>query len=387
MRLIKILGLSCLIFASACYRQESMQELSDRVFTLATSQLTTLASGLDDSTMPRTVEDGTLRTGDLRWWCSGFFPGSLWYVYEYTGSEAIKELALEQTLKLDQVKYLTAHHDIGFMIGSSYGNALRLTGEPSYKEVLHTAAHSLITRYNPIVGCTRSWDNNKWSFPVIIDNMMNLELLLKVAKLCDEPELEQIALRHARTTMANHFRPDYSSFHLVDFDPQTGEVLGKQTVQGYADNSSWSRGQAWGLYGFTMMYEQTALDEFRMQAENIAKMIVSRLPQDGIPYWDFDAPISEDGVEPLRDASAATIMASAFVKLAELTANSEYLKVAEKQLRTLASDAYLCAEGECAGFLLKHSVGNLPGDGEVDVPLSYADYYFLEALIRYSNTI
>lgn len=218
---------------------------------------------------------------------------------------------------------------------------------------------------------------------MIIDNMMNLELMMNAHELFGADSLKTIALTHANTTMVNHFREDHSTFHLVDYDKETGEIRRKQTIQGYSDDSAWARGQAWAVYGYTMMFRETGVSEYLALAENVARMLLGRLPEDGIPYWDFDSPeIPED----VRDASAAAVMASAFVELSTLTADKKLAKdclaMAERQLRALSSDEYLAAEGECGGFILKHSTGNKPGNSEVDVPLSYADYYFLEALVR-----
>ena len=368
---------------------ESMDALTARVFTLAQTQYPILAQGLPDDKTPRTVdEDGKLVTADIGWWCSGFFPGNLWLTYEYTADEKIKELAIQQTHKLDSLIVKTkTDHDIGFQLNCSFGNALRLTGDNQWSAMLQEGAKVLAARFSPITGTIRSWNHDgggKWVFPVIIDNMMNLELLMRFG----DDSLKQIALTHARTTMKNHFRPDGTSYHLVDYDPQTGEVRLKQTVQGLSDESAWARGNAWGLYGYTMMYEFSKEADMLSKAEDIARTLLPRLPEDGIPFWDFDSP---DIPNDLRDASAGAIMASALIKLSTLTADADLKKqcqtVAEKQLRTLASPEYLAAPGEICGFLLKHSVGHKLAGSEVDVPLTYADYYFLEALLRfYRNT-
>ena len=200
--------------------------------------------------------------------------------------------------------------------------------------------------------------------------------------------MKSIATTHANTTIKNHFRDDYTTFHVVDYDPVTGAVRHRQTAQGYSDASAWARGQAWGLYGYTMMADKTGDPAYLAQAQAIAKMLISRLPADGVPYWDFDAP---DIPNALRDASAGAIIASALVKLSKLTADAKLSKrfadQAELTLRTLASDDYLAPVGENGNFLIRHSVGNLPGNGEVDVPLSYADYYFLEALLRLKGMV
>lgn len=368
---------------------ESMDALTARVFTLAKTQYPILAQGLPDDKTPRTVDEaGKLVTADIGWWCSGFFPGNLWLTYEYTADEKIKELAIQQTHKLDSLIVKTkTDHDIGFQLNCSFGNALRLTGDNQWSAMLQEGAKVLAARFSPITGTIRSWNHDgggKWEFPVIIDNMMNLELLMRFG----DDSLKQIALTHARTTMKNHFRPDGTSYHLVDYDPQTGEVRLKQTVQGLSDESAWARGNAWGLYGYTMMYEFSKEADMLSKAEDIARTLLPRLPEDGIPFWDFDSP---DIPNDLRDASAGAIMASALIKLSTLTADSglkgQCLKVAEQQLRTLASPEYLAAPGELCGFLLKHSVGHKLAGSEVDVPLTYADYYFLEALLRfYRNT-
>ena len=385
-----ITSLLCL----ACQKQESMQELTARVFERAAAQMELMDKNLDSAAVsnpgvaiyPRSInKEGALWTSNYKWWCSGFYPGSMWYVYEYTGDEKIKELALEYQAGLEPLRFRKDDHDIGFQLMCSYGNCLRLTEDQTCVPVLIDGANSLASRFDPEVGCTRSWSFGKWSFPVIVDNMMNMELLLKAAELGGSDSLKNVALAHARTTMKNHFREDKSCFHLVDYNPETGEVVGKQTVQGLADDSAWARGQAWGLYGFTMVYRFCKEQDILDHAIAIAEYLLPRLPEDGVPFWDYDsAEIPND----VRDASAAAIMASGLIELSQYVDAEKaerYLATAEKTLRTLASEEYLCAEGENYGFLLKHSTGNKNTDSEVDVPLTYADYYFLEALIRWSR--
>ena len=385
-----ITSLLCL----ACQKQESMEELTARVFERATAQMELMDKNLDSAAVsnpgvaiyPRSInKEGALWTSNYKWWCSGFYPGSMWYVYEYTGDEKIKELALEYQAGLEPLRFRKDDHDIGFQLMCSYGNCLRLTEDQTCVPVLIDGANSLASRFDPEVGCTRSWSFGKWSFPVIVDNMMNMELLLKAAELGGSDTLKNVALAHARTTMKNHFREDKSCFHLVDYNPETGEVVGKQTVQGLADDSAWARGQAWGLYGFTMVYRFCKEQDILDHAIAIAEYLLPRLPEDGVPFWDYDsAEIPND----VRDASAAAIMASGLIELSQYVDAEKaerYLATAEKMLRTLASEEYLCAEGEDYGFLLKHSTGNKNTDSEVDVPLTYADYYFLEALIRWSR--
>ena len=335
---------------------------------------------------PTAEQLGKRRLCNVYDWTSGFFPGSLWYAYELTGNDTLKTQAIEYTNLLNPVRYYKGTHDLGFMVNCSYGNAERLSPNDTIAAVMRETADNLCGRFNDSIGAIRSWDFGTWNFPVIIDNMMNLELLLSMSKAYADDSLQNIACTHANTTILNHFRDDYSTYHLVDYDPETGAVRGKQTVQGFSDDSSWSRGQAWALYSYTMMFRLTGYQNYLLQAGHIADMLLRRLPADGIPYWDFDAPVEEHSY---RDASAAAIMASAFIELSRYIPGTEakesYLTMAEKQLRTLASKEYLAEPDTNGNFLLKHSVGALPDKSEVDVPLTYADYYFLEALLRYKN--
>jgi hypothetical protein len=276
------------------------------------------------------------------------------------------------------------------MLYCSFGNGLRITGEDSYNEVLLTGAKSLSTRYRPNIGCIQSWGSNKkWQCPVIIDNMMNLELLMWAFKKSVDSSFYHIAVNHADTTMKYHFRPDYSTYHVVSYDTVTGKVQVRQTSQGFSDESAWSRGQSWGLYGYTMMYRETRLDRYLQQATHIADYLINHpnLPEDKIPYWDFDAPGIPDAA---RDASAGAIMASALIELSSYVVpetGKKYLQTAETQIRSLASPVYRAQPGENGNFILMHSVGSIPANSEVDVPLTYADYYFIEALLRYRKSL
>ena len=384
--------ISIVLISASCCRQESIEDLTARVFERAAVQFALLDVNVDsiaalkpgEPVYPRSIrKDGTLMPSGYKWWCSGFYPGSLWFVYEYTGDEKFKDLALKYQAGLEPLRFRTDDHDIGFQLMCSYGNCLRLTGDSTCVSVIIDGANSLATRFDPEVGCTRSWNNPKYTFPVIIDNMMNLELLLKAVELGGDDSLKNVSLSHARTTIKNHFREDYSTFHLVDYNPETGEIIRQQTVQGYADDSAWARGQAWALYGYTMMYRFTKEQDMFNQAVNIAEYLLPRLPEDCVPFWDYDAP---DIPNDVRDASSASLMASALIELSQYVdaeKSARYLDTAEKIIRSLASDEYLVAEGEDYGFLLKHSTGNKNSDSEVDVPLTYADYYFLEALLRW----
>lgn len=377
-----------LLTAVSCdsHIDRELARTTKNVMETARKQMIAMAGTLKEGECPRSYENGKLVTSNIYWWCSGFYPGSMWYVYEYTASDEILSLARKYTEILEPLKDVTTDHDIGFQLFCSYGNGFRLTGDEKYLEVLRQGAHSLASRFNSVVGSIRSWDFKRhlWDFPVIIDNMMNLELIAWVAGQDNDDKLRDIAIKHADTAMQNHFREDFSTWHLVDYNPATGEIRGKQTVQGYSDDSRWARGQSWALYGFTMMYRMTGKTEYLDRAEKVASLLIPLLPEDGIPYWDYDSPKIPDDV---RDASSAAIMASALVELSDYlpSRKDEFLAVARKQIMTLASPEYLAEPGTNGNFLLKHSVGNVNANSEVDVPLTYADYYFLEALVRFEK--
>ncbi len=382
------------ILISCNNQQEKQSEARDsdfvaKSFKVANAQLSTAIDQYQDLTkFPRSANpDGTLHTRAASNWVSGFFPGSLWFMYEYSKDDKFKEAAIKWTMALNEQQYNKGSHDIGFIIDSSYGQGLRLTKNEAYKPVIIEAANSLMTRYNEKVGCIKSWDwSDNWKFPVIIDNMMNLELLFEASKLTGNDIYKNAAIDHARTTMKNHYREDNSSIHVVDYDPETGEVLERVTHQGINDESAWARGQAWGLYGFTMCFRETQDTVFLDQAEKIAEFIINhpRTPEDLIPYWDYDAPNIPN--EP-RDASAAAIIADGLLELSTFSeANAElYLSRAEQILKNLSSDEYLAAPGTNNNFILKHCTGHKPKNSEIDGPLIYGDYFFLEGLLKYNE--
>lgn len=340
---------------------------------------------------PRTVgADGSLSLVHPHDWTSGFFPGQLWMMYEFTNDSYWRIEAVSHTWPIEEAKFHAGTHDLGFMIGNSFGKAWELTGEKSYFDVVLQAARTLSTRFNPTVCAIRSWDHNAqtWHYPVIIDNMMNLEMLFKMAEATGDKSLRDIAINHADLTLANHFRSDHSSFHVVDYDNTTGDVRMKVTAQGFADDSYWSRGQGWGLYGYTMCYRFTANPRYLDQATAIADWWLSlpNMPSDRIPYWDMKAPGSDipDNPQVPRDASAAAVIASALYELAEYVDPERayrYRYEADTIVEKL-TDTYTLSPEEAHGFILGHSTGHLPAGSEIDVPLTYADYYYLEALMR-----
>ena len=357
--------------------------------TLAQSQYKLLHANIPADRMPQNfdINTGTMKTSDTKWWCSGFFPGTLWYLFEYGKDKEILNIAEARLKQMEPIKHFTGNHDLGFMMYCSYGNAFRITGEPSYRKTIDTAAMSLATRYRPSIQSIQSWDSSKnFTCAIIVDNMMNLELLTWVSNNGGDPRFRDIAVTHANTTIERQFRPDNAAYHVLDYSlANGGKLLRKTTWQGAHDTSAWARGQSWALYGYTVMYRMTNDKKYLDQAHKIAAFILNhpRLPKDGIPYWDFDAP----GIpNVLRDASAGSIMASALIELSGFTKGKmkeKYMRTAETILTTLSSETYLAKPGTNGGFLLKHNVGALPLKGEVDVALTYADYYFIEAMLRY----
>lgn len=401
-RLFLHLGVITLLFSPSCNSAQKNEPDITKLITFSGQQLELLmqntekiiATGINDSrpdrplVVPRNLnEDGTLRLIPSRDWVSGFFPGTLWFMYQFTGQSKWKAAAEKYTATIEREKYTTTTHDLGFILGCSFGKGYELTANPAYRDVLIQAAKSLITRFNPKVGAIRSWDHNsdKWMYPVIIDNMMNLELLFWASKETGDLVYANIAVKHAQTTLDNHFREDFSTYHVIDYDTLTGEVLNKHTHQGLNHESAWARGQAWGLYGYTMAFRETGLPEFLVQAEKIADFYLNHpnLPKDLVPYWDFNA-VPGNG-EP-RDVSAACITASALLELASFIPAKKafYNEKANQMLKNLAEN-YLSPPGGNQGFILAHSTGHKPHNSEVDVPIIYAEYYFLEALARKNN--
>lgn len=337
---------------------------------------------------PRNYIEGKIRYIRPQDWTSGFFSGSTWYLYELTGDEKWKDFAQKLTESLDTVQHLTWHHDVGFMIGCSYGNGLRLTNNKAYESVIVQAARSLSTRFRPNAGIIQSWNVDRgwqsergWECPVIIDNMMNLELLFDATELTGDSSFYRIAVSHADKTIENHFRSDNSTWHVLDYSISDGSIRNKHTAQGYAHESTWARGQSWAIYGFVATYRKTGDKKYLEQAIKAYEFVENHpnLPEDKIPYWDFNAPNIPD--EP-RDASSAAIMASALYEIFVHTKEDKYKQKADEIIKSLASEKYRAKYGENGFFILMHSVGSIPHGAEIDVPINYADYYFLEALKR-----
>ena len=343
----------------------------------------------DTACFPRSVkEDGSYRLENAKDWTSGFYPGSMWLAYDLTGDEALAKETRMYTNRLEDIQYYIGNHDIGFMMFCSYGHALRLKPESKDKQILVNSSESLCARFSPEVGLIRSWDFGDWSYPVIIDNMMNLEMLFWASEQTGNSKYRDIAIAHADKTLKNHFRKDMTSYHVVSYSVPSGKVESKGTFQGYSDSSAWARGQAWGVYGYTMCYRFTKNPVYLEAAHKIVRFIMNNRPseKDYIPYWDYNAP---DIPNAPHDASAAAITASALLELNGYTddkkLSDDYTEYAESILKQLSSPEYLAKDKENKGFILLHSVGSFPHNSEVDVPLNYADYYYLEALKRYKE--
>lgn len=378
------------LFNISCSVQQKIPAKKiDATLALTADQYKYMAKQLPPEKFPKTYypKQDRFETSGSGWWVSGFYPGTLLYLYQSEKDPQLKEEAERILEDLKKEQFNTSTHDLGFMIYCSFGNANRIDPKKSYQEVLMNSANSLASRFDKDVGAIRSWDSPGESFLVIIDNMMNLELLLWASEHSGNEKYKNIAITHANTTIKNHFRKDYSSYHVVEYNENTGEVIRKRTAQGAADESAWARGQAWGLYGFTVMYRYTHKEKYLNQAKHIADFILNNpnLPKDMIPYWDFNAPKIPNA---LRDSSAGAIMASALLELSKYVdeqKSKKYFNSAETMLSSLMSDKYLAKRGSNGGFILKHGVGNMPENSEVDVPLTYGDYYFVEALERYKN--
>ena len=311
-------------------------------------------------------------------WTSGFFAGQLWHMYKLTGDTEWMKLAEEWTEDLKRMSEVANDHDIGFRIFTSYGNGFKLTGNPQYYQTILQAAAALSKRFDPKIGAIKSWE---WigNYPVIIDNLLNLELLFWASEKSGDQDWYDIALSHAFTSLKHHMRPDGTSYHIVDFDNE-GNVNWKDTRQGYGPNSVWSRGQAWAIYGFVMIYRFTQKEEFLQASESAAKYFIENLPEDYIPIYDFREPISS---VQSKDASAASIAASGFFELYEFTNNPIYFEYAVHILNSLSSEAYTSFNGQTSSILMKSTLHR----GSGNKGTSYADYYLLEAMDRYNNLV
>jgi hypothetical protein len=374
--------------------QPKMTNTVAKALNFSVQQYKLMVAGLKDSTIiPRRTISATnfgLYTVGPTDWTSGFFAGTLWYLYEFSGDPYWRDKSLKWTNYLLPMKSNTQlQHDIGFVMNSSFGNAYRLTGNPANIPTITESGITLSKRFLPVVGCFKSWDSGKWAkpsvnigswnFPVIIDNMMNLELQMKTFLLTKDSTYYNQACSHANTTLLNHIRPDSSMYHVIDYYKYNGKVILKGTRQGFSDMSCWSRGQAWGIYGFTMMYKYTKNPIYLQTAKKLFGYYLKHIPADYIPFWDYKDPTIPN---TSKDASAAAITSSALIDLYQMTNDSSFLKHAENIIKSLSSSAYTNSLGTKANFILSHSTGGSNGY-EVDVSQTYADYYYVETLVKY----
>ena len=346
-------------------------------------------SGIDYTMMPRNImadeQHWNCRKATKEEWCAGFWPGVLWYDYEYTKDKQVLEEAENFTHSLKFLSHIPANdHDLGFLVFCSYGNGYRLTKNPAYKQVILDTADTLATLFNPIVGTILSWprevEPRNWPHNTIMDNMINLEMLFWAAKNGGNPYLYDIAVSHADKTMKSQFRPDYTSYHVAVYDTITGNLIKGVTHQGYADSTMWARGQAWAIYGYTVVYRETKDPKYLDFAQKVTDVYLDRLPEDKVPYWDFDDPSIPNAP---RDASAGAVVASALLELSTYLPNGtgkRYKDAAIEMLTSLSSDSY--QSGESKPSFLLHSVGHWPNHSEIDASIIYADYYYIEALLR-----
>jgi len=327
-------------------------------------------------------------------WTSGFYPGCLWLAYELSGRNEFKTWAKRWTAGLEKEAENTGTHDLGFMFGCSFGNGIKNVSPDeavTYKETLVMAAITLDKRYSPKVGMLRCyWDEPPFSqdttlFPVVVDIMMNLELLFWGTEHGAPASLKEHAISHALNTYRDFVRPDGSSYHVVRYNKDSGTIFNKGQLQGQNENSTWTRGHAWFIYGMTVCYRYTKDETFLTKACLLADYFLKRLTPDNVSAWDFD---SKPEYKDTKDASATAIVSSALFELStyvkDPTRKEKYLDKATAMLAALCSKKYL-AEGEKTNALLLHSTQYLtqPGNQNTDKPAIFADYYFLEAIKRY----
>ena len=360
----------------------------------------------DYSMQPRNIlkgeTDWNCRKVSEQEWCSGFWPGVLWMTYGYTKDDSIRKAAEGYTASLSFLAQQPVYdHDLGFLVINSFLKGYEQTGSEQYKLVALACADTLATLFNEKVGTMLSWPRHVKDYGghnTIMDNMINLELLFWAAQNGGDKHLADMAIRHAETTMQHHFRPDGSSYHVAIYDTLSGEFIKGVTHQGYSDSSMWSRGQSWAIYGYTMVYRYTHDKRFLDHAQKVTDIYLKRLREtsdDWIPLWDMDIPeVKSEGVnsEKLKDASAACVVASALLELCQYdvsgdretvngkSVNREYYEAAVNMLRDLSTERYQ-SRGRNVAFLM-HSTGHHPAGSEIDASIVYADYYYLEALLR-----
>ena len=385
-----MLSIACTLMCAACAPKVSFSESALDYCIGQTERSLEQLKPYDFMMSPRNIAPGDSvwhqRPVSKELWTEGFWPGILWYAYEYSKDDAILEAAKGYTEVLEFLSENPAYdHDLGFIVFNSYGNGYRLTGDEHYKNVILATAERLAELYNPAVGTILSWPREVENFGghnTIMDNMINLETLFWAAENGGRPELRDIAIAHADTTMKYHFREDGSCYHVAVYDAVSGEFMRGRTHQGYADDTMWARGQAWAIYGYTVCYRFTRDQRYLDHACKATDVYLKGLPEDMVPYWDFNDP---NIPEASKDASAAAVVASALIELSGYVQGekgAQYLSDAKSMLQSLHENY---RSGDVNPSFLLHSTGHRPAGSEIDYSIIYADYYYIEALIRLRN--
>lgn len=383
---LNVLLLAFLLLVISCRPGYEVQ--NDLEYSVRNVEKTLKSLPKEQPNIPRNITDDSdqWKFIDYKDWTSGFWPGTLWYAYEVSGDDKLKVAADKFSRQLTPLSEEPAFdHDLGFQVFNSFGNGYRLTGNPEYKRIILATADTLATLYNPKVGTILSWPREvpgvDWPLRhnTIMDNIINLELLFWASKNGGSKELYDIAVRHAEVTMENQFRPDGTNYHVVVYDKETGQAVKQITHQGFSDESIWARGQAWAIYGYTMVYRETKDPRFLAFAQKVTDVYLHQLPDDLVPYWDFDDPEIPNAP---RDASAASIVASALLELSGFVKDKGYFEKAEEMLKSLSKSYHTSGKNTA---LLSQVTGHKPNGSEINASINYADYYYLEALLRYKN--
>src|SRR6266567_3915793 len=314
-------------------------------------------------------------------WVGGFYSGLNWLAWLYTSDPRFKTMAESFALKLAPRESDTTTHDVGFLFTPSWITAFRLTGDTSWRDGAVAAANSLIQRFNPAGQFIRAW--NPIGTPTnagraIMDTIMNLDLLVFATQQTGDPKYLDIALAHARTQQKFFPRPDGSTPHVFDFDPVTGAPIGPNTVQGYSPTSCWSRGQSWGIYGFTTMFRRTGAADFLATARKLADFALGALTPDNVPVWDYKAPQNPFDI---KDASAGAIMACGLLDLAVASHQPHYREAGIRILDAI-SRTCLTTHSTRADAVVARCTRNRPAEDGIEISLPYADYYLMEGLLR-----
>lgn len=380
-----------ILFFNLSLSANELDSLVDNAIKISLIKLENSVVDVADSTL-----FPTYATEELVWklkgsddWTSGFYPGCLWYAYELSGNEKFEKWARQWTASIEHEKFNMETHDLGFRFMCTFANGLRLGNNSEYddyKDIILTAASSLSKRYNRKIKCLSSnWDmlEIENSFPVVIDIMANLNILFWAAENGGTKYYKDYALNHARKTYRDFVRSDGGTYHIVRYNKENAEIINKGTLQGDGDETTWSRGHAWMVYGLVETYAYTGEKDILNMAIKMSDYFIEHLPDDQVSIWDFQSEID------YRDVSASSIVTSALFRLANQVEGKDlkekYSAQAAGMLTSLCKPPYFI-ENINSNCILDHSVQYLPINSNVDVPAIFADYYFLEALVRYKKS-